>query len=106
MWIEARLLTADHPFAVAHYDVLFSDAKLHEQTCTCNRCSSGSVDDEPQAVESLTLYVGGVYHGCGHDSGSAVLIIVHDGDSAFTSESFFYGETFGCLDVFKIDAAE
>ena len=73
-----------------------------------NGDSSGatSVDDDLQIGELLAGELACVDHGSGDNDGSAVLIIVENGEIKLFDESPFDVEALGCLDVLEIDSAE
>ena len=102
--VEARVALAHDTLGVAQDDL--AEAHVQHELADGNTGRAGAVDDDGHLTHLLARHLHGVEHSRrGHD-GSAVLVVVEDGDVADFLQTALDLKAAGSRDVLEVDAAE
>ncbi len=106
VWVEVFSRRRYHPFGVAHYYIAPAHSqgavKVGAGHCRC----SGSVDHHFHLLYVFALELEGIEKPGSRYYGRAVLVVVHDGDVAFTPERAFDFKAFRGLYILQVYPAE
>ena len=104
--VEVLTVNADDALGVEHDDVFLRGSDGHVQFGAGNSRSTGSVNDNLYFADVLAIDFESILQsGCRND-GSAVLVVVHDGDVEGALQAILDIETLRSLDVLEVDTSE
>ena len=96
----------DHAFRVEHDDVLYLSAQCYIQLCAADGSGTSAIYHDLYFCNVFASNLKRVLQSCCRDDGGAMLVVVHHRNVERFLQSLFNIETFGGLDVFKVDATE
>src|SRR5690606_25325342 len=99
-------LMREQSVLVSHPDVLMPGTECDQDVEACYGRGPCPGRADLDVFDLLALELKAVEHGRTHDDGSAVLVVVEDGNRHALTQRFLDFETVRGADIFEVDAAE
>ena len=103
---EVRTVGCNDAVRVQHQYVFLLQAQRHIQFCARNGSCACAVHHQLHLCDVFSSHFKRIFKTCGRYDGCAVLVVVHHRNVQRALQAFFYSETFGSLDVLKVNAAK